>query len=179
MRGASRAACVLIALLAGACAPREIRPSLPEAEFELAGRLAASFGGESFIGNLAWHHARSGDEMLITSPLGQGVARILRQGETVTLSTAEPREYRAADAELLTQQVLGFRLPLAGLADWVRARPATDTQALAEYSPDGRLLKLAQRGWTIEYLEYSGARPTRLRLIYPGIELRLAISQWN
>src|SRR2546422_4411800 len=50
------------------------------------------FRSESFTGNIAWRHARDFDEMLITTPLGQGVARIVREGDQVTLTTAEPRE---------------------------------------------------------------------------------------
>jgi outer membrane lipoprotein LolB len=117
--------------------------------------------------------------MLITSALGAGIARIVRQGDSVVLTTAEPREYRAADAEAITQEVLGFRVPLAGLADWVRGRPNTDWPATADYAPDGRLLALQQQGWNIEFLEYQGSRPSRMRLSYPGIELRLAISEWK
>jgi outer membrane lipoprotein LolB len=172
-----RLASTLAALALGACA--SIGPSIEKPEFDLAGRLAARYGNESFSANLAWRHAREADEMLITTALGQGVARIVREGEVVTLTTAEPREYRAEDAEALTEQVLGFRVPLAGLAQWVRGRPSTESPASAEYSPDGRLLSLQQRGWNIEYLEYEGKLPSRMRLAYPGIELRLAISQWK
>ena len=174
-----RLAWTLLALLLGACAQAPSAPPAPDTEFDLAGRLAARYGEESFSGNLAWRHARSSDEMLISTPLGQGVARIAREGDAVTLSTAEPREYHAADAESLTQQVLGFRLPLAGLADWVRARPAPGSPARTEYAADGRLARLEQRGWQIEYQEYAGERPSRIRLAYPGIELRLVISRWN
>ena len=165
-------------LLAGACAQLETRPPV-DVEFDLSGRLAARYRGEAFSGNIAWRHARSADEMLITSTLGAGVARIVRQGDSVVLTTAEPREYRAPDAEALTEEVLGFRLPLAGLADWVRGRPSTESPASAEYSPDGRLLSLQQQGWNVEYLDYQDKRPARLRLTYPGIELRLAISEWK
>lgn len=165
-------------LLLSACA--QLETSVPHDRlFELSGRIAARQGGEAFTGSIAWRHAGSTDELLITSPLGQGVARIVRQGQSVVLTTAEPREYRAPDAESLTEQVLGFRLPLAGLADWVRARPAPDTPANAKRSADGRLVELQQDGWTIEYLEYSGELPTRMRLAYPGVDLRLAISEWK
>ena len=156
---------VLLAALAAACAQVEIKPPAGPLDFELAGRIAARYGKESFTGNIAWRHAKAGDELLISTPTGQGVAQILRQGEAVLLKTAEPREYRAADAESLTARVLGFPVPLEGLADWVRGRP----------SPG-----LESRGWKIEYQEYDEQRrPTRLRLTYQGIELRLAISQWN
>jgi outer membrane lipoprotein LolB len=169
---------LLAVLMAGACA--QLQTKVPQdVEFDLSGRLAARYRDEAFSGNIAWRHARSADEMLITSTMGAGVARLVREGDKVVLTTAEPREYSAADAEALTEEVLGFRVPLAGLADWVRGRPSTESPATAEYSPDGRLLSLQQQGWNIEYLDYQGARPSRLRLTYPGIELRLAISEWK
>ena len=165
-------------LLAGGCA--QLQTKVPQdVEFDLSGRLAARYGQEAFTGNVAWRHAKSADEMLITSSLGAGVARIVRDGDSVVLTTAEPREYKAHDAEALTEEVLGFRLPLTGLADWVRGRASTDAPATAEYAPDGRLLSLQQQGWNIEFLEYQEKRPSRLRLTYPGIELRLAISKWE
>ncbi len=149
-----------------------------EVEFELSGRIALRYRDEASSGNIAWRHGLSGDEMWITTPLGQTVARIVREGDAVTLTDAEAREYRAADAETLTEQVLGFRIPLGGLADWVRARAAPGP---SESRLDGasRLTELSQSGWRIEYLEYRGERPYRMRLLYPGIELRLAIAEWK
>ena len=165
-------------LLAGGCA--QLQTKVPQdVEFDLSGRLAARYGQEAFTGNVAWRHAKSADEMLITSSLGAGVARIVRDGDSVVLTTAEPREYKARDAEALTEEVLGFRLPLAGLADWVRGRPSDETGAKLEYDEQGRLRSLEERGWKIEYQEYEGKRPSRMRLTYQDIELRLAISQWN
>lgn len=165
-------------LFAAACAQFETRAP-KDLEFDVAGRLAARYGNESFSGNLIWRHARNGDEMMITSPIGAGIAHIVREGNSVVLTTAEPREYKASDAESLTEEVLGFRVPLAGLADWVRARPSARAAAQTEYGDDGRLRSLEQLGWKIEYQEYQGTLPSRMRLTYPGIELRLAISQWK
>jgi len=178
-KSAAWPALLAAALLVTACA--QLAPVSPEKpEYELSARLAARYRDEAFSGNLAWRHAANSDEMLITSPLGAGVARIVRDGDSVVLTTAEPREYRAADAESLTEQALGFRLPLAGLADWVRGRPsAAMPVSKSESYPDGKLRSLEQGGWKIEYQEYAGELPSRLRLLYPGIELRLAVSGWK
>lgn len=166
------------ALLLAACAEFGFVVPAQDLEFEISGRIAMRFGGEAASGSVAWRHRERGDEVLITSSVGQGVARLVREGNEFILTTAEPREYRAADAEALTEQVLGFRLPLAGLADWVRGRAAPGP-AQQRYDAGGRLAELEQSGWKIEYLEWSGARPARLRLTYPGLELRLAISEWK
>jgi outer membrane lipoprotein LolB len=170
-------ACLALAIVAG-CAQVELKPPA-EVEFDVLGRIAARYAHEGFTGNVSWRHARGGDEMLISTPLGQGVARIVREGDAVQLTTSDQREYRAADAESLTERVLGFRLPLEGLADWIQARPSPDGQYKVVRSTDGKLQALEQRGWRIEYQEYDGARPARMRLTYQGIELRLAISEWR
>jgi outer membrane lipoprotein LolB len=78
--------------------------------------------------------------------------------------------------------VLGFRLPLLGLADWVRGRPAAAPAPAPERrrtDAAGRLAEFEQSGWRIQYLEFEGALPSRIKLNYPGLELRLAISAWK
>lgn len=172
----------VLAALAGAwlagCAELAFLHPAQDIEFELSGRIAVHYREQGASGNIAWRHAPGADEMLITSALGQGIARIVREREAVVLTTPDGREHRAADAETLTEQVLGFRLPLAGLADWVRARPAPGPSQ-ARRAADGRLELLEQAGWRIEYLDYAGERPSRLKLSYPGLELRLAVSEWK
>jgi outer membrane lipoprotein LolB len=156
---------LLIVLLLAACAQVEVKPPAGPLEFDLSGRIAARYRDDAFSGLLTWRHAADGDEMLISTPMGQGLARIVRQGEAVVVTTAEGREFSDRDGEALTERVLGFRLPLAGLADWVRGRPAPALEA---------------RGWKVEYQERDTEnRPTRLRVTYPGVELRLVISTWE
>ena len=168
----------LLALLLCACAPVELKPP-STVEFDLTGRIAARYAADAFTGNLVWRHASRGDEMILSTPLGQGVARIVREGEAVQLTTAEGKQYSAPDAESLTERTLGFRLPLEGLADWVQGRASADLPARIDRGPDGRLRALEQRGWKVEYQQYEGARPSLMRLNYQGVELRLAISQWR
>jgi outer membrane lipoprotein LolB len=173
-----RAAWWLVLLLAG-CAQAPLKPPSDAVDFDLVGRIAARYGAEAFTGNLSWRHAARGDDLLISTPFGQGVARIVREGDAVELTTAEGKSYRAPDAESLTERTLGFRLPLEGLADWVQGRPSPESPAKVQKGDDGRPRLIEQRDWRVEYQEYDGARPARMRLTYPNVELRLAITQWR
>ena len=156
---------LLIVLALGACAQLEVKPPDGALDFDMAGRIAARYRDEAFTGIVTWRHAADGDEMLISTPMGQGVARIVRQGEAMQITTSEGQQYSDRDGEALTERVLGFRLPITGLADWVRGRPAP---------------ALEERGWKVEYQDYDDERrPKRLRVTYPGLELRLAISEWR
>jgi len=70
----------------------------------------------------------------------------------------------------------------SGLADWVRGRAASapaPAPTRERNHASGRLAGFEQSGWTVEYQEFVGALPSRLRLTYPGLELRVAVSEWK
>lgn len=170
---------IVVLALAGCAGLAEQAPGT-RIEFELAGRLAVRYQGEAASGNLAWRHTTDADEMLMTTPIGSSVARIVRNGAQIILTTSDGQEYRATDAESLTAKVLGFRVPLAGLVDWVRGRAVAGQPARTTRDAQGRLAVLEQGGWRIEYQAFrEDGLPVRLKLDYPGIELRLAIHQWT
>ena len=174
-------ASIIVALLLASCAELPFSQADAGLEFELRGRIAVRYRDEAASGNISWRHALASDEVLITSALGQGIARIVRDAGQVTLTTQDGREHRAADTEALTEQVLGFRVPLAGLADWVRGKAVPGSTVHERRDAAGRLVELEQAGWKIDYEAWSedGVRPTRLRLAYPGMELRLAVAEWR
>jgi outer membrane lipoprotein LolB len=177
-----RRVCAAVAtlLLLAACAAPGFQYPSADADFELSGRIAVRYRDDAGSASIAWRHGRNGDEMLLTTPFGQGIARLVRAGDEVTLTTQDGREFRAADAESLTEQVLGFRLPLLGLADWVRGRAASKPAPARERrDAAGRLTELEQSGWTISYLDHADGLPSRLTLTFPGLELRLAVSEWK
>lgn len=180
MRGLLRAALpALLAVGFAGCVglPREAPPA---AGFELTGRVAVRHGEESASARMAWRHAPAFDELLISSPLGQGIAEISRRDGVYTLLTSDGRRVSAPDPEELTEQALGWRLPLAGLPDWVQGRPQPGHAADARYDEGRRATLLRQLGWTIEYTAYDpvSGLPSRLRLTRDGLDIRLAIDSW-
>ena len=86
-------AAAFLAFLLTACATLEPAVVGRSAEFELAGRIAVRYGPEAFTGNIAWRHGAEDDEMLITSSLGAGIARLVRNGNEFVLTTAEPKAH--------------------------------------------------------------------------------------
>ena len=162
----------------GACA------SLPEAGrplpggFELSGRVAVRHGKDAASGKIFWRHSDDSDELLITSPIGQGIARISRERDQFRLVTGDDKEYRAPDAESLTEQALGWRLPLAGLADWVQAR-ASPGRPVEMRSDADQGLELRQDGWRVAYEEFRGGRPYRMRLTREDLEIHLIVDRWT
>jgi len=146
--------------------------------FELSGRVTIRHSKEAASGQIFWRHSDDTDELLITSPLGQGIARINRERDEYRLVTGDNKLYRASDAESLTEQALGWRLPLAGLPDWVRGRASPERPAETR-GEAGRDLELRQDGWHVVYEEFRGGRPFRLRISREDLEIRLIVDRWT
>ena len=90
--------------------------------------------------------------------------------------------------------MLGWRLSLEGLPDWVRGRPFPDLTARVERDAQGRVAWIEQQGWRIEYQQYRDALPAdavqnfsaapaslplRIQLQRDDLQIRLLIEQWS
>jgi outer membrane lipoprotein LolB len=169
------ALCVAAAFL-GACAALPEHGLAPPGGFELSGRVAVRAAKDSGSARIFWRHSSDADEMVITSPVGQGIARITREGERYRLVTGDKKEFRASDAETLTERALGWRLPLSGLSDWVQGRASASGGATGEA---GEGMELRQDGWKVVYEEYRDGRPLRMKLSREDIEIRLVVDRWS
>lgn len=154
-----------------------------DAPFAFNGRIVIlQDDGRRDSAGVRWVHRAGGDEILLLTPLGQTAARVTANDHRVMLE-ADGEQIAAQDAETLTQQVLGWSLPLSGLRYWVVALPAPDTAYEETAGENGQISVLRQQGWTLHYLRYAGtaadALPLRLDLRREGMEVRLAIDEWE
>ncbi|MBU1396005.1 MAG: lipoprotein insertase outer membrane protein LolB [Gammaproteobacteria bacterium] len=177
-------AVLLLALTAGcASMPPPLSPdAVPplSVNWTLQGRIGVQAGEQSLSGQIHWQHGAETDEVLLTSPLGQGVARIVRDADGVALEVPNQPTRRAPDAESLTREALGYTLPVAGLAWWMQARPDPDSPFEATRNAAGRLAQLKQNGWVIDYLQYAAdGRPRKLAVAREGLQIRLVADSWQ
>jgi len=153
--------------------------------FELMGRVSAKNREHGFSGGVRWRHTNEDDEIHFLSPFGQIVAQIQRNQDVVLLTTSEQKIYRATDVENLTEQVLGWRLPLLGLQYWVRGVNSPTTKSEIDLDIDGRIIAIRQDGWEIVYSSYfpsqliQAPRPRALVLKRSDIKIKLVIDNWE
>jgi outer membrane lipoprotein LolB len=194
MRSWFTLAIVLAVLVLEGCATPALR-NLPEVTptersraaaldvFQVNGRVAVKYDGQGFSGNFRWQHSATTDNVLLLSPLGQGVAQLMQDASGVVLTTAEQREYRAQDPADLTEQVLGWRLPLNNLRYWVRGVAVPNGGGSTVQGEDQRLAQLSQDGWRIDYLSYRAVDgiglPAKLRLQSGDLEIKLLLDEWT
>jgi outer membrane lipoprotein LolB len=151
--------------------------------FQLSGRIAVKYDGQGFSGTLRWTHDARHDEVFLLSPLGQGVARIIRTPHDVTLTSSDEKVFRADSVEALTQEVLGWRLPLHGLEHWVLGLAAPESAARRDFGADGQPSRLNQDGWRVDYPRYQAVQgvtlPAKLEIAHgDDLEVRLVIDRW-
>ena len=174
-------------LLLSACAtsnpPVLLRQAQTEvSSFAFSGRVAVRHNGERTSAGVRWTHHGPEDEILLLTPLGQTVARIFSNSNGVLLE-ASGKKYFEKNAEALTEQVLGWHLPLSGMRYWVLALPAAGSEAVIEKSETGQIKTLRQDGWEINYTRYAAdstdGLPLRMTLQRDDMEMQLLIDEWE
>ena len=177
-------------LIACGCAEIRTTPNTPLpprdflVTFLLEGRFSLRQEDENHSGKLRWRHIENQDDLLLSSPFGQGIAEINATTNRATLTTSDGKQYSAEDVSTLTEQVLGYRLPLPLLVDWVRGKVTGDD--VLERDGYGRPIRFRYDDWHIRY-EYDAGEsvllhtpPIRLFVERMGVfELRLRIDEWT
>lgn len=170
----------LAGLLAGCATPEIQQPlqqpaaNLPDIAFNTYGRLAVNYQGKGHVASFDWQHTAASDHLNVKTPIGTTVASLTRDASGVRL-LADGQERQASDVETLTEETLGWPLPLSNLAWWARGLAAPG--AGAQPGTDGSLL---QQGWLIRHSKDAETHlPRRLELEREGLSIRLVFSDWH
>jgi outer membrane lipoprotein LolB len=156
------------ALLLAGCATVDALPQRPAVQditrFAFVGRLAVRQGETRHHVKIDWRHDALSDEILLTTPLGQGIAELVRDAGGARLTLADRRSYAAADWGALSQQVFGFPLPLGASPRWLLGGLG------------------AADGWRVTVVERESgavdALPIVIELERDDIAVRLKIDEW-
>ena len=131
-------------------------------------------------GRFVWTTSGDALEVSLLDPLGQTVALIRSDDRRSSIVFRDGRRFEGASPESLTEQTLGWTVPLRGLRYWLEGQP--DRASAVTTLPDGRI---RQDDWTIRFVRdadsAADAPPKRIDLAYPGppaaIELRLVVDE--
>jgi outer membrane lipoprotein LolB len=118
----------------------------------------------------------------LATPLGTTVARIEVGPEGASSSGPGMQDTRGPDADALAEQLLGWRLPVSGLPDWIEGRPVPTRPAVVGHE-GSRLVLIEQDGWIVQITEtFSASGRPRLIVLEraaspqaPGVSLRLVV----
>ena len=152
-------------------------------DFKMSGRIGIQMQGYGLSGPIQWQHTAKLDDIDLFSPFGGKVAQINKSEDGVTLTAQDGKTYQAQDTESLTQLTLGWRIPFTSLSDWIIGRPAKGVASNLSWDKTGKLNKLTQDGWEINYMEYQQKNnldlPSKINLRNSKMNVRLVIENWD
>lgn len=188
-----------LVLLAGCATPRMTGPAVPTAEAQarqadreqalradatwgLEGRIAVSTGDQGGSGRIEWRQDGAQFDVTLSAPVTRQGWRLAGGPGGARLDGLEGGPRSGPDAALLLREATRWDIPVDSLGDWLRGLPATPAAARLTYGPDGRLSRLVENGWSIDYVwpaDAAAQLPTRIDARRDAARVRLAIDRWT
>jgi len=191
-------ACFLISLLLFAsCATTRQGIELPEIDswdtrsavlgglraWEFKGRIAVKAGDDGFNGKINWSQQGDTFNTTVGGPLGMGTVRIEGDGRSMVLTDKDGVETVLHDAEAELWYRYGWTIPVASLRYWALGIPDPGMPAETAVDPEGRLTRLEQKSWVVEFSRYreGGGQqmPRILTATNPDTRVRMVIDRWT
>jgi outer membrane lipoprotein LolB len=171
-----------LALLCAGCAgiqPAQVdssfsggNPRVYHQNITFEGRMSLRYqqnGGEQAVhGSFVWAQTPQQTDLRLLSPLGQTIATIAIQPGQATLVEAGKPPRSADDVDQLTEQALGWPLPVSGLGRWLQgyaidkaghrfvAQPQAGDAEVATGATGANSVTTAD-GWRIKYISWQAA----------------------
>ncbi|MBF0802865.1 MULTISPECIES: lipoprotein insertase outer membrane protein LolB [Neisseria] len=166
------------ALLLAACA--QPRPAGKEGwraqsdidSFAAEGRLAVKANEKGSYANFDWTYQNQVQTINVNTPLGNTLGQLCQDGQGVLAVDNKGKKYQAASARELSEQLLGFPVPVQYLHIWTNGQWVKN--APYQILPDGRL---QQFEWTISRSLNENGTPRILLLESAKLSLRLVFDQ--
>ncbi len=185
------------ALLLVACSRRQVRRDAADLlaadqevaarrlrRFRIQGRVALSDGEQGGSGRLIWQQSETDLDVRFSAPLTQRTWRLQRDPLGARLIDDRGEVAEAAELQQLLDRVWGVGVPVDALAYWLRGSRLPGSGRIS-LDPQGRLLQVQQRGWTIDYLswhEASSELPVLPKKVYASNGerwVRVVIQRWQ
>lgn len=157
--------------------------------WELQGRVAVRAGNEGGQMSLHWRQRPASQVLDFSGPLGKRLFHLTQDAHGAQARTSDGTVHQASDAQMLIENLTGWRLPVAALQYWLRGLPLPAVAAATQFDREARLVELMQAGWRVQFLDYMRVEayelPRKLALSHSAdastaadIEVKLAIERW-
>lgn len=160
---------------------------VPLQTWSLQGRVALSNGRDGGSGRLDWRQDGPRYEVALSAPVTRQSWRLSGDADSAQLEGLEGGTRRGADATSLLLEATRWEIPVAALASWARGVRAdvSDGAATISYTTDGRLARIKQSGWVIDYSDWRASDianielPNRLNASRGEARVRLIVDRWS
>jgi outer membrane lipoprotein LolB len=185
-----------VGLVAG-CSSLQTLPSLSQTKRNfhdnilIQGRFSVAYEQtnrpQSVQGRFQWQQQGQRIDIDLMSPLGQTMAKLAITPNLATIQQTGKEIKSAPNIAELTEQTLGWSLPVAGMRDWLQGFNRGTNNQHQSASPSGSN-QFDSDGWHIHYVSWQqnsvSVYPKRIDLTRTSpqlhqLSLRIIIDQWE
>jgi outer membrane lipoprotein LolB len=157
-------------------------------EWAMTGRVALSNGKDGGSGRIEWSQTGGKVRIGLSAPVTRQGWALEVDGDGASLQGVPNGPVHGEDAATLLRDNTGWDIPVAGLGCWVRGAWASEAvfgAAAVGYDAEGRLQRIEQAGWVIDYAEWrpdaaSGVElPARITALRNADRVRLVVDRWD
>lgn len=152
--------------------------------WEAEGKIAIQMANDRQSASFKWAQDNGDYAIHLFGPFGQGATWLRRTSRGVVLESAKAGTHKAASAETLMENVLGWQVPVSNLQFWLRGLPAKKPKPdNSARDQAGFLSLLNQEGWQVAYSRHEHFDgwwlPTRIQAERDDLKLTLVIKRWR
>ncbi|WGL16445.1 lipoprotein insertase outer membrane protein LolB [Microbulbifer bruguierae] len=174
LRRAPQLLLAILLLAIAACSSQKPQPTPPTTQnsgaqsaaslqrWEAMGKLGVRSPKENGSANLTWQQANSNYRIHLSGPLGAGATIISGSPGGVSLQRGSEPAVFASNPAQLTEQIMGWPLPVTEMFYWVRGLAAPGAVSGQQKNTQGQLQSLQQSGWQLNFSGYQAVGPYQL-----------------
>lgn len=151
--------------------------------WKITGRLAITDGEQGGSGALTWLQDGDRTHMTFRGTFGQGSWMLEADSAGARLQLGDGSEFVAPDVATLVQAQVGWQVPVEALHWWVRGMAANGAWEERRLDDAGRLVRLQQSGWDVEFDDYREQAPvwlpSRLFASRGDYAVKLVVRDWD
>ena len=152
--------------------PSQWQPAKQAQNFTATGRLSVKQNDKGSYGNFDWTRTPAVETININTPLGNTIGQLCQDLQGVIATDANGKTYQAPTPEQLSQQLLGYQIPIQYLHTWANGAYLPNQPHSTE--ADGSLNQL---GWNISRTTHPDGTPHILQLKNNQLTIRMVISE--
>lgn len=177
-----RTTCLIAcAVLLSGCAGPALRGPVPDAQWELSGKLGVRNARQAESAWLNWRQCDNHYLLRLNGPLGQGLGWLEGNDQIARLHLDDDQEPQVTrEPERSLESLLGATVPIGALRHWARGEPAPRGRHRLQRDAEGLPLHLEQYGWVVDYSTWHAQQlPAKLILSRDELRLTLLIKSWS
>ena len=122
--------------------------------WDLGGRVAVRAGDSGGTAHLRWRREGETARIDLFGAFGSGKVRIWINPNGARLRNHENAQFSGDSAQQVLLEGTGWHIPFDHLGHWVRGLPGPGEAVDIEIDAGGRLARLSQSGWDINFSQY-------------------------